>query len=89
MAGGTAGDNTTQDPMPKMPGTKAGMINAMYNEMNSWYELELQNEKYESMLTVYQDHIEELEKENKELLEQVAFLEEQLDYQSHGLPQDD
>ena len=36
-----------------------------------------------------QDHIEELEKENKELLEQVAFLEEQLDYQSHGLPQDD
>ena len=35
MAGGTAGDNTTQDPMPKMPGTKAGMINAMYNEMNN------------------------------------------------------
>jgi len=24
------GDNTKQDPMPKMPGTKAGMINAMY-----------------------------------------------------------
>ena len=61
----------------------------MYNEIKSWYELELQNEKYESMLTVYQDHIEELEKENKELLEQVAFLEEQLAYQSHGLPQDD
>ena len=35
MAGGTAGDNTTQDPMPKLPGTKAGMINAMYNEMNN------------------------------------------------------
>ena len=31
MAGGTAGDNTKQDPMPKM--TKAGMINAMYKEM--------------------------------------------------------
>ena len=61
----------------------------MYNEIKSWYELELQNQKYEYMLTVYQDHIEELEKENKELLEQVAFLEEQLDYQSHGLPQDD
>ena len=24
------GDQTKQDPMPKMPGTKAGMINAMY-----------------------------------------------------------
>ena len=35
MAGGTAGDNTKQDPMPKMPGTKAGMINAMYNKMNN------------------------------------------------------
>ena len=61
----------------------------MYNEIKSWYELELQNEKYESMLTVYQDHIEELEKENKELLEQVACLEEQLEYESHGFPQDD
>ena len=61
----------------------------MYNEIKSWYELELQNEKYESMLTVYQDHIEELEKENKELLEQVAFLEEQLEYESQGVPQDD
>jgi hypothetical protein len=29
------GDNTKQDPMPKMPGTKAGMINAMYNKMNN------------------------------------------------------
>ena len=61
----------------------------MYNEIKSWYELELQNEKYESMLTVYQDHIEELEKENKELLDQIAFLEQQLEYESHGLPQDD
>ena len=31
MAGGTAADNTTQDPMPK---TKAGMINAMMHKMN-------------------------------------------------------
>ena len=31
MAGGTAADNTKQDPMPK---TKAGMINAMYKEMS-------------------------------------------------------
>ena len=33
MAGGTAGDNAKQDPMPKMPGTKAGMMNAGYNLM--------------------------------------------------------
>jgi hypothetical protein len=27
------GDQTKQDPMPKMPGTKAGMINVAYNKM--------------------------------------------------------
>lgn len=41
MAGGTAGDNTTQDPMPKM--TKAGMINAMYKDMNKMGKVQLQN----------------------------------------------
>jgi len=60
-----------------------------YDEIKSWYELELQNEKLESMLTVYQDHIEELEEENKLLQEQVAFLEKQLEYETMGLPQDD
>jgi len=29
------GDNTKQDPMPKMPGTKAGMINAAFNHMSA------------------------------------------------------
>ena len=33
MAGGTAGDNAKQDPMQKLPGTKAGMMNAAYNMM--------------------------------------------------------
>jgi hypothetical protein len=28
------GDNTKQDPMPKMPNTKAGMINAAFTKMN-------------------------------------------------------
>src|SRR6056300_1602490 len=28
------GDATKQDPMPKMPGTKAGMMNAAYNHMS-------------------------------------------------------
>ena len=32
---GTAKNNTKQEPMPKLPGTKAGMINAMYNKMNN------------------------------------------------------
>ena len=41
MAGGTAGDNTTKDPMPKM--TKAGMINAMYKDMNKMGKSQLQN----------------------------------------------
>lgn len=60
-----------------------------YDEIKSWYELELQNEKLESMLTIYQDHIEELEEENKQLLEKVEFLEKQLEYETMGLPQDD
>ena len=36
MAGGTAGDNTKKDPMQKvkMPGTKAGMMNAAMNHMS-------------------------------------------------------
>ena len=41
MAGGTAGDNTKQDPMPKM--TKAGMINAIYKDMNKMGKVQLQN----------------------------------------------
>lgn len=39
MAGGTAADNTKQDPMPK---TKAGMINAMMNKMNGANKKQLQ-----------------------------------------------
>ena len=60
-----------------------------YDDIKSWYELELQNEKLESMLTIYQDHIEELEEENKQLLEKVELLEKQLEYETMGLPQDD
>ena len=38
------------------------------------YELELINEKLDNMITVYEKHIEELEKENKSLKLQVDFL---------------
>ena len=37
------------------------------------YELELINEKLDNMITVYEKHIEELEKENKSLKLQVDF----------------
>ena len=60
-----------------------------YNEIKSWFQLELENENLESMLTVYQDHIEELEEENSQLKQQVLFLEQQLEYKTLGLPEDE
>ena len=52
------------------------------------YELELKNEQLENMITVYEKHIEELEKENKSLKLQVDFLKEQLSYKTFGKPID-
>ena len=57
-----------------------------YDEIKSWYQLEVENEKLESMLTIYQDHIEELEEENIQLKQKVLFLEQQLEYKTLGLP---
>ena len=57
-----------------------------YDEIKSWFQLELENENLESMLTVYQDHIEVLEEENDQLKKQVLFLEQQLEYNTLGLP---
>ena len=37
------------------------------------YELEIKNEKLESMIHVYEEHIDVLEKENKSLKLQVDF----------------
>ena len=42
------------------------------------YELELKNEQLENMIHVYEEHINALEKENKQLKAQVDFLKEQL-----------
>ena len=50
------------------------------------YELELKNEQLQNMITVYEKHIEELEKENKSLKLQVDFLKEQLSYKTFGKP---
>ena len=43
----------------------------------------------DDMITAYEEHIKTLEKENKELKAQVAFLKEQLYYKSYGLPNGD
>tara|TARA_B100000424_G_scaffold183298_1_gene142034 strand:- start:263 stop:481 length:219 start_codon:yes stop_codon:yes gene_type:complete len=40
----------------------------------------------ESMITVYEEHIKTLEKENKSLKMQVDFLKEQLAYKTFGKP---
>ena len=42
------------------------------------WDKEVNLEKCEDMITVYEKHINVLEKENKELKVQVAFLKEQL-----------
>ncbi len=52
------------------------------------YELELKNEKLENMIHVYEEHIDALEKENKQLKAQVNFLKEQLSYKTFGKPLD-
>ena len=53
------------------------------------WDKEVKLEKCEDMTTVYEKHINVLEKENKELKVQVAFLKEQLYYKSYGLPNGD
>ena len=40
----------------------------------------------EQMITVYEKHIEDLEKENKSLRLQVEFLKQQLSYKTFGKP---
>ena len=50
------------------------------------WDLELQKEQLEQMLTVYQDHIEELEAEAKAMEEEILFLKQQLEYIPLGKP---
>ena len=42
-----------------------------------------------NMITVYEEHIKTLEKENKSLKAQVEFLKEQLLYKTFGKPTHD
>ena len=48
------------------------------------YELELKNEQLQNMIHVYEEHINALEKENKQLKAQINFLKEQLSYKTFG-----
>ena len=42
--------------------------------------------KVDPMITVYEKHIEDLEKENKSIKLQVEFLKQQLSYKTFGKP---
>ena len=53
--------------------------------MMDW-DTEVKLFKVERMITVYEKHIEELEKENKSLKLQVEFLKQQLSYKTFGKP---
>jgi len=53
------------------------------------FELETKVIRLESMITVYDEHIQELEKENKVLEDKIKFLEQQLNYKSMGRPAED
>ena len=46
----------------------------------------MKNDQLENMITVYEKHIEDLEKENKSLKLQVEFLKQQLAYKTFGKP---
>ena len=50
------------------------------------WDLELKNNELQSMIHVYEEHIDVLEKENKSLQLQVDFLKEQLEYKTFGKP---
>ena len=50
------------------------------------WDKEVKLEKLENMITVYEEHIKILEKENKSLKLQVEFLKQQLAYKTFGKP---
>ena len=50
------------------------------------WDKEEQLETFKKMNLIYQEHIEILEEENKQLQAQIDFLKEQLDYKTFGKP---
>ena len=53
--------------------------------MMDW-DTEVKLFKVDRMITVYEKHIEDLQKENKSLKLQVEFLKQQLEYKTFGNP---
>ena len=53
------------------------------------WDIELENQRLQDMIIVYEEHIEVLEKENKALKDEVVFLKQQLEYKTLGLPEGD
>ena len=51
-----------------------------------YWDKEVKLENFQNMITVYEKHIEDLEKENKSLKLQVEFLKQQLSYKTFGKP---
>tara|TARA_B100000287_G_scaffold432361_1_gene491530 strand:- start:4181 stop:4378 length:198 start_codon:yes stop_codon:yes gene_type:complete len=50
------------------------------------WDLENENLKLESMIIIYQEENERLEKENQKLKSEVVFLTQQLEFKTMGLP---
>ena len=50
------------------------------------WDIEVKLSEMENMITVYEKHIEELEKENRSLKAQILFLTQQLEYKTFGKP---
>jgi len=50
------------------------------------WDIEKQLEVFKKMNLVYQEHIDVLEEENKQLQAQIDFLKEQLEYKTFGKP---
>ena len=50
------------------------------------WDIEVKLSEMENMITVYEKHIEALEKENRSLKAQILFLTQQLEYKTFGKP---
>ena len=50
------------------------------------WDIEVKLTELEKMITVYEEHIVNLEIENKQLKAQIDFLKEQLQYKTFGKP---
>ena len=50
------------------------------------WDLENENLKLESMIIIYQEENQRLEKENQKLKSEVGFLTPQLEFKTRGLP---